>query len=895
MLARIRSFWMGLFRRSEVERDLTDELRAHIEERAAAIERTGVERPEALRRARLEFGAVENYKEHCREARGLRWIDELSQDLRYTARMARRSPGFTAVALLSLALGIGANTAMFSILNSLLLETLPVREPSRLAVLEMSRNGLVGAVSYPLYLRLRTNLGGTVLEDVCGSTGAEAAMVGLPGQEPAHAVLAGVTTSYFDVLGVPLIAGRAFGKSEDPAGSPLAVVISEHFWRSRLGSDPNVLGKNLVIDDRPAMVIGIAGGQFSGIEVGSPVDLWTNFSAGDRRQLSDGWNSLSLVGRMKANAGIGQVQARVTTAFDTYQHERLTALPDFKRMRELMAHERMTVVAGSTGVSRLRRRFATPLRIVTGVVALVLLIACANITNLLLARAAKRQREIATRLSLGAGAGRLFRQFLTESMLLAIGGGALGLAVAAWTARHLLGLIPQGSVPLTLDVHLSWRVLLFTASVSIGAGLLFGIVPAMRVRRSSLTAALKFNAASDFGGASGRIRPGKLLSAAQIALSTLLVFGAGLFVRTLENLKNVDSGFRAEHVVVFDVTPPRGYTDQQKQEANRLAMERLRAVPGVKGVSISWPGVFDEGRFKGDIRIPGVQMAEDAKHDVDLMLVGEDFFQVMGATLRAGREFRAGDDGVATTAAVINERLAAMYFPGKNPVGMKIQPFPRSPEPVTAEIVGVVHNIKHYGLRESAEPAVYVPINELSLPWGPTMVVRLERDLTSAARDMQKAVAQADGRLKVGSFATLDERINAYLEKERMLATVAGLFSSIALALAAVGLYGVMSYAVARRTKEFGLRMALGAERRRVLEMVLRDGLVVAAIGVAVGVPAGLALSRFASALFFEVKAQDLGSVGIPLGIMLATALLAVMLPAWRATRVYPMVALRDE
>ena len=895
MLARIRSFWTGLLRRSEVEQDLTNELRGHIEERADAIERTGVERTEALRRARLEFGAVENYKEDCREARGLRWFDELSQDLRYAARMARKSPGFTAVALLSLALGIGANTAMFSILNSLLLETLPVRDASHLVLLQMWRKGIAGAVSYPLYQRLRANLSGTVLDDLCGSSGANEALVALPGRETEKAVHAAVTTNFFDVLGVPLMAGRSFGKTEDAAGGPQAAVISERFWRTRLGSDGSIVGKTLVIDDRTATVIGIAGGRFAGIEVGSSVDVWTNFAAGNKQQLSEGWNSLSLLGRMKAGESAAQAQAALGTVFDVYQHERLAALPDFKRMRELAAGESMSVENGATGVSKLRRRFATPLRIVTGVVALVLLIACANITNLLLARAAKRQREIATRLSLGAGAPRLFRQFLTESMLLAIGGGALGLAVAAWTTRNLLNLIPQEGVPLALDVHLSWRILLFTATVSTAAGLLFGIIPAMRVRRSSLTAALKFNAASDFGGANARIRPGKLLSAMQIALSTLLVFGAALFVRTLGNLRNVDAGFRPEHVIVFDVTAPRTFNEKQKQEANRLVVERLRSVPGVKGVSISWPGVFDEGRFRGDIKIPGSAMPEDGKHDVDLMLVGEDFFRVMGATLRAGREFRAGDDTANSTTAVINERLAAMYFPGKNPVGMKIQPFPRSPQPVIAEIVGVVHNIKHFGLRESAEPALYVPITELDLPWAPTLEVRLERDLASAGRDIQKAVGEVDGKLRIGSMTTLDERINAYLEKERMLATVAGLFSFIALVLAAVGLYGVMSYAVARRTKEFGLRMALGAERRRVLDMILRDGLVVAAIGVALGVPAGVALSRFASSLFFEVKAADFGSVGIPLAIMLATALLAVFVPAWRATRVDPMVALREE
>ncbi len=573
MLARIRSLWNGLWRRSKMERDLADELRVHLEERADSLVAGGLPRQEAMRRARLEFGTVENYKEQCREARGLRWPGELMQDLRYAVRMARKSRGVTVVAVLSLALGIGANTAIFSILNSLLLTSLPVRDPGRLVHLQIWRQTFRGAISYPLYQRFRANLGGKLLEDVCATGTPSAASAALPGADPIPVVQANVSANYFDVLGVRMLRGQAFGPEQDKIGSAAVAVISERFWANRLGSDPGIVGKTLLINEKPATVIGIVGGNFSGVEIGNAVDLWVNVTSTDPKPLAlDGWNFLQVFGRLAPNATIGQTQAAVQTVFERFQRDH-NADESSARSRQLGQQERIAVESGATGISRLRQRFALPLRIIMGVVALVLLIACANITNLLLARAAARQREIATRLSLGAGTARLFRQFLTESLLLSLCGGLLGLAIASWTSGHLLGLMPQGRIPLALDVHLSWRVLLFTSAVSIGVGLLFGVIPALRVSRSQVVSAMKFTSASDFGGARGRIRPGKLLSVAQIALSTMLVFGAGLFVRTLVNLKNVDPGFRAEHVVTFDLNMPRSYSQKQKNDAQRLIVE----------------------------------------------------------------------------------------------------------------------------------------------------------------------------------------------------------------------------------------------------------------------------------------------------------------------------------
>jgi len=908
MLARIRSLWNGLWRRSNMERDMDDELRLHLEERADALENSGLPRQEAVRRARLEFGAVENYKEQCREARGLRWPGELMQDLRYAVRMARKSRGVTVVAVLSLALGIGANTAIFSILNSLLLTSLPIRDPGRLVHLQIWRQTSRGAISYPLYQRFRTNLGGKLLEDVCATGTPSAASAALPGADPIQIVQVNVSANYFDMLGVRMIRGQAFGPNQEQIGSAAAAVISERFWTNRLGSDPAVVGKTLFINEKPATIIGIVGGNFSGVEIGNAVDLWVNVTSTDPKPLAlDGFNFLQVFGRLSPHASQGGTQAAVQTVFETFRREQRAGEPDTARSRQLAQQERIAVESGTTGISRLRQRFALPLRIIMGVVALVLLIACANITNLLLARAAARQREIATRLSLGAGTGRLFRQFLTESLLLSFCGGLLGLVVAAWTSSHLFSLIPQGRLPVSLDVHLSWRVLLFTSAVSIGVGSLFGIIPALRVSRSQVVSAMKLTSASDFGGAHGRIRPGKLLSVAQIALSTMLIFSAGLFVRTLVNLKNVDPGFRAEHVVTFGLTMPRSYSQKEKNDAQRLILERVNAIPGVTGATVSWPGPFNGGGFTGSFEIPGVAIPEDTRHDVVYLLTAPKFFSIMGTPLLAGREFDSRDSSNVSkadaltvnvsnvTVAIINESLARMYFSGKNAVGMKIQPFPRASEPILAEIVGVVRDIRHAGLREPARPAIYLPITQMEPPWGRTFEVRLGKDLTTASREMQQAVAGIDARLKLEDFQTMDQQINAYLEKERLLATIASLFSGIALLLAAVGLYGVMSYAVARRTNEIGLRMALGARRRQVLDMIVADGASVAALGVAIGIPAAIALSRLLSSLLFDVKAGDAGSLVAPVVVMLCAALIAVLLPAWRATRVDPMIALRYE
>jgi predicted permease len=717
-----------------------------------------------------------------------------------------------------------------------------------------------------------------------------AATIVPPAGEPIAIVRENVSANYFSVLGIRLLSGRNFGDAEEKIGAAPVAIISQRLWMSRFSSGDDTIGRIILVGDQPARIIGIAPAEFRGMVAETSTDLWMNLTSTQHpEQLTlRGYNFLQLFGRLNPGASLANANAGARAIFDASQPEELGSIPPARRALE---QRRISAVAGDTGLSMLRQVFGLPLRIIMGVVGMLLLIACTNIANLLLARMAARRREVATRVSLGAGAARLVRQFLTESALLAFTGGALGAALAWWGDRALVSLLPGRGIPITLDVSPDWRVLFFTAAISVGSVLLFGLAPALRVRLLDVATGLKVASGADFATRAG-IRPGKTLAAAQVALSVVLVFGAGLFLRTLINLKNVDAGFRPDHVVTFRLAIPTPYSGASLSALAQRVVETVRAQPGIAAASVS-SGMFGEGGIDFDIQIVGKPPISYGKRRPMIMATGPGFLSVIRTPLAAGRDFDDRDRDGAPLAAMINETFARAHFDGENPLGRQLTT--RVLGGRFATVVGVVRDVRHWGLRERAVPAVYFPTNQFSRMWMPEFIIRTSAPLGELAPTIRRAAGAVDGRLRLGQVQTLDKTVNDYLERERLLASVSSLFGFIALALATVGVYGVIAYGVTRRTSEIGLRMALGADRPQVLRMIVRDAAAIPLAGMAVGAPLAFAASRITESLLFGVKPGDAASLGASGALIVAMAILAAVIPARRAMRIDPISVLRHE
>ena len=879
--------WSSLWFRSREEREMAEELANHIENRAADLASRGVPADEALRRARIEFGGVENYKERCREARGYRLFDELSQDLRYALRMMRRNPVVTAVAVVSLAIGIGANTAVYSMLNALLLRPLPVSNPERLVLLREASARGVGSSDWTIFSKLRDELAGTApgrpFQGIAATRIPGAAGIAGPGGDLMPVVREDVSANYFDVLGVHTMEGSGFRAADDKIGAAPVAVVSELLWRMRFNARRDLVGSVLVVDERPTRIVGIAPATFTGMLAEATTDLWVNVASSDHpEQLTQrGYNFLRLFGRLSPGVSIREASAAAGAVFDLDQQPALARVPEERREVD---RRHMTAVPGDTGLSMLRQLFELPLRIVMGVVTLLLLICCANIASLLLARTAARRREVATRISLGAGSARLVRQFLTESSLLAFVGGALGVLLAWAGDRAIVSLLPARGIPVALDVRPDWRVLLFTAALALGSVILFGLAPALRVRRLKLTTGADL---SEHGG----LKPGKLLAVAQVALSVVLIFAAGLFVRTLANLKHVDAGFRAEHVVTLNVSIPRAYSAERQSRITSGLMEALRANPGISAASAS-SGVFSQGGMDFDVQIGGKPHISYGKKTPRFLYIGPDFLSVLQAPLVAGREFTPADRDGTPLVAMINEAFAKAHFPGENPLGQQL--FYRK-QTVPTTIVGVVRDIRHWELRDKAPPAVYIPLAQRQLPWMPEFVLRTNLPVSQVGDTARRSAAAVDGQLRISRIQTLNQTVNDYLERERLLASLSSIFGVIALILATIGVYGVIAYGVTRRVSEIGLRIALGAARAQVLRMVLTEAAVIPLAGILVGAPLAYAASRVTASLLFGVQPGDISSLLGAAALILGMAMAAALIPAFRAMRIDPITVLRHE
>lgn len=893
-----------LMRRQQFDADLKEEMRLHLELREQEQTQGGLSLREARQAASRRFGNATLLKEKSHMAWGWDWLESLVQDIAYGSRAMLRSPALTIVALLSLALGIGANTAIFGLLDAVMLRSLPVRDPAELILLgKGNTSGITDdfartqLYSYPFYRQMRSE------NQVFSDTAAIFSMTnkvhgfveGRTESEPLNVQL--VSGTYFSTLGVGAFVGRTLNDTDDNSeGDHPVAVISYAWWKRSLARDSNVLNRTLKLGATTYNIIGVAPPEFFGTKVGEAPDMWVPLSmvkevppnfGGYKDNFSE---SLLIMARLKPGVSMSEATSNVNLLF----RQILLGFPDAKLNQEnLQKLDRTTVplTPMTTGLSSLRRQFSEPLQILMAVVALVLLIACANIANLLLARSTARSRELAVRQALGAPRTRVIRQLITESLLLALAGGVLGVALASVANRVLLRMVSGGLDTIPLDVSIDTRLLLFTLAVTIATALTFGTIPAFRGTRLELTDTLKAGRGPQ--GTSGKNPLAKALVISQVALSLVLMVGAGLFLRSLVNLNNVDLGFNKENVLRLEIdSSSAGYTPGEPREValNQQIEERVRALPNVKAASFS-AFTFHEGSWSSKVVVPGTSMDQgiDVKHNV----VGAGYFATMQIPLLDGRNFSPSDTSTSQTVAIISEHTAKTLFPLSNPIGRHYRLGDNKPEN-DVTVIGVAKDVKFHDLAEEPVDLDYFPYTQH--PWGfGDFEVRYSGAFAPVAAAVQQTIRSIDRNLPITHVTTLDEQVARSITNQRLVAQLSAFFGLLAVFLSCIGIYGVMSYVVARRTNEIGIRMALGAERSNMLWMVLREILLLVSIGVVIGVPVTLAGDRLVSKMLFGLRPSDPVTFVSATVILLIVAAVAGYLPARRASLVDPMVALRHE
>ena len=855
------------------------------------------------------------------------------QDLRYGARMLVKHPGFTCVAALTLALGIGANTAIFSLIDAVLLKTLPVNNPERLVLLGRALGGKNGAqFPYRTYRQIRDQ--NEVLSGLLAYHPLRLS-VSVDGQpEPAVAGQL-VSGNYYAALGVHAALGRTIVPDDDraPGESPVCV-ISYNYWRRRFAGDPAVVGKTIHIGGAPFTIVGVTPPEFFGLEVGSSLDVSVPLMMQQQvmpgiRSYVDGVDPNSffnVMGRLRPGVAMPQAQAGLSELYRQLCAEYAASNWGFKFTPYPWLEEKLVLESGGRGLSELRAQFSRPLLALMIVVALVLAVACANVAGLLLARAVARRREIAIRLALGVGRLRLVRQLLIESVLLSGLGALLGLIFAYWGTRLLLPLLSQGEISVQLNLSPDARALGFTIAVATLTGLVFGLAPAFLATSVDMNSTLK-NEASGVSGRGAHLTFGKMFVISQVALSLLLLIGAGLFVRSLQKLQQVDAGFARENVLVMKLEPV-GSDSKTPQLAARYdeLLRRVEALPGVKLASLvgyspmsrrEWLVMGQTPETSNSMKVQGYDPHPGEEMVIPWMQVYPNSFATLGVPLLAGRDFGPQDSqqwrpanicppsARAPQVGIINDSMARRFFGNENPIGRRFGfsnsvsrcPGASEPDPASQiEIIGVVKDVKYASLRNEGRAMFYLPFYQATTGRGQmTLVVRTAGDPTSVAAAARREARTMDPAMPMFEVETLATQVAASLQRERLLALLSSGFGLLALLLSCLGLYGILSYTVARRTNEIGVRMALGADRRDVLWLVLRDAQRLVLVGAALGVPAALAASRLVASQLFGISAADPGAVVAATLALLVVAAVAGYLPARRATRVDPLVALRCE
>jgi predicted permease len=947
---RVRS----LFHRNAVDRELDDEMRFHVERQITANMEAGMTREEARNAALREFGGVEQYKEECRDMRRANWFLDFLQDVRFGIRTLAKAPGFAMIAILTLALGIGANTAIYSLMSAVLMNSLHVKEPQSLYLLQWTARtdpkhsgtsgyGDCAEQQAPQVLQCSfSNPFLTKVQDTGLFAGlaefAGAPQLSLSGDGPATMVDSAeyVSGDYFETLGIRAEAGRLIGEADDrPTSSPV-VVLTYSYWKAKFGGSRTVIGKTINLNRVPFMIIGVAQRDFQSVSPGIRYQMWIPFATApkidlpwDNRDADSNNYWIVAVGRLKSGMTSQQAEAELTTMYvNDMTHG---ARAPFKAQDDPRVH----VVPAPKGLTGEAEQVKEPLAVLMAAVGVVLLIACGNVAGLLLSRAAARQKEIAVRLALGAGKGRIARQLLAENLILSITGGALGILLAMWLSDAITAFLvaDSGGEPLPFDVKIDGRVLLFTIAISVLTGILFGLAPTLRSLRVDLTPALKDSASGLQGTGPKRrwLTAGSALVVGEVMLTIMLLSTAGLLVRTLHNLRNVNPGFDTSNIVTFHVDPTIvGYKQAEVDEFYRNLQERVATIPGVKSATYSWQALLGGGLWTTSFHLPGDPKDKDS--DADMLPVGPDFFLTMRIPLKQGRELndmdyataqrlelarkeqseriaasiRNGSKGLAEEnqkafaglppmPVLVNEAFVRKHIPKRDPLGFAFgNSVPTDTDPSVStgwQIVGVVGDAKYNQLRRAVQPTMYVPLSG----GGAAFTVRTTMALGSFSQQIRSVVGQMNPDLPVYLIRTEQQQIDGQLMAERLITRLSSIFGLLALLLASIGLYGLLAFEVSRRTREIGIRMALGARTADVLGMVIRQGLALAGTGALIGVGAAWGVTRLMGDLLFEVKAGDPGTYVVVVGMLGAVAFLACYVPARRAMRVDPMVALRYE
>jgi putative ABC transport system permease protein len=837
-------------------------------------------------------------------------MNSLWQDIRYGLRMLAKNPGFTAIAVITLALGIGANTAIFSLMDQVLLRSLPVRDPGELVVLHdpgpltgrLSSDGdNTESFSYPMYKGLRD---GSV--SVCSMLARSSfpASIATQGQTERGSGEF-VSGNYFEVLGVTPAVGRVFTLRDDrvPGGEPY-VVLSHSYWHRRFGGDPNVLNKTLLINNVEMTVVGVARQGFSGVQVGQSPDVFVPLMMTSRMTLDSGaldeWNDywLKVLARRNPQVSEKQAAAGLNAAYDPLLQEQLpkTSPRWDEQKRQAFLNKKILLTPGARGRNVLQRDTGGPLLVLFAMVALVLMIACTNVANLLLARGAARQREFAIRGAMGASRVRLIRQLVIESLLCALGGGVLGIAIGSWLNSVMTPIVAANAKIEGLTPKLDLGVLGFAIAATLFSGIFFGIVPAWRVTRSSVTDVIKDQGSTSSASVS-HVRFRKVLVAGQVAFTMLLLAGAALFTRTLWNLRTLNLGIRTEHVISVSIAPVlNGYNTQRTIALVDRLRARIAAIPGVRSVGTSEVAMLTGDDEGANITVEGgVQLPED-QQDVNYIVVSPGYLSTLGVPLLSGREFTESDGATSPKVAIASEAMVKQFFPGRNPLGVhfcfgggpKVKP--------DIEIVGIVPDVKQDHVKTSTTyPYVYVPYAQRGELSGMTFYVSTERDPLLLASTLQSEVRQADPNLPVYDVKTLERVVEEDLFSARMVAVLSGAFATLAALLAALGIYGVLAYLVVQRTREIGIRMALGAVSGDVRKLIVKEVGSMVVTGVAVGLPLAYVMARLSASLLFGVSAASPTTYALGLLLIAIVAMVACYVPARRATRVDPLVALRYE